>query len=113
MLLTSSAATRSFIRSNATVSGKNVHLMLSVASSSASEKSQTPINGNLLAKRGIHSGPPQLKSAPPPLQYAAPQPTYTPEEVEEDAPTKSSYLVHRLKTTAEVTVSKIFPAGFG
>ena len=63
-------------------------------------------------KREIHSDPPQLKSAPS-LQYAAETPTYFPEEKEETASASSSGMMDRFKITAEVTVSKIFPAGFG
>jgi len=62
------------------------------------------------AKREIHSDPPQMKSAPP-LNYAA-EPTYSPEEAKEEE-TAVSGMADRFKITAEVTVSKIFPAGFG
>ena len=50
-----------------------------------------------------------MKSAPS-LDYAA-QPTYSPEEAKEE--TAVSGMADRFKITAEVTVSKIFPAGFG
>ena len=62
---------------------------------------------NLSAKREIHSGAPQMKSAPP-IQSEA---IYTPEAEKEEAPV--SGIADRFKVTAEVTVSKIFPAGFG
>lgn len=108
-----STATRSLLRSNganAVLRQQNVRLMSSVASS---EKNTTTaaigVSTTTTTKREIHSDPPQLKSAPS-LQYAAETPTYTPEEKEE---TTSSGMMDRFKITAEVTVSKIFPAGFG
>mmetsp|Transcript_12411 Transcript_12411/g.24811 ORF Transcript_12411/g.24811 Transcript_12411/m.24811 type:complete len:319 (+) Transcript_12411:81-1037(+) len=105
-----STATRSLLRSNGAVLRQNVRLMSSVASS---EKQAAAAGHNTTAKREIHSDPPQMKSAPP-LQYAS-QPTYLPEdaadEKEEEAAT--SGMADRFKITAEVTVSKIFPAGFG
>jgi len=59
-------------------------------------------------KRDIHSDRPNL-------QYAV-QPTYYPEgSTAKEAPQQeeSSAMMDRFKITAEVTVSKIFPAGFG
>ena len=56
-----------------------------------------------------------MHSDSPKLQYAA-QPTYYPEESTAAAPEEevsSSGMVDRFKVTAEVTISKIFPAGFG
>jgi hypothetical protein len=107
-----STATRSLIRSNGAVLRQNVRLMSSIASS---EKTTTAAAGNTkTAKREIHSDPPQMKSAPS-LQYAS-QPTYYPEDTAEgkkEEATSTSGLVDRFKITAEVTVSKIFPAGFG
>lgn len=109
-----STATRSLLRSNGATSilrQQNVRLMSSVA---PSEKNTTAaaigVSTTTTTKREIHSDPPQLKSAPS-LQYAAETPTYTPEEKEET--TSSSGMMDRFKITAEVTVSKIFPAGFG
>lgn len=108
-----STATRSLLRSNGATTTilrqQNVRLMSSVA---PSEKNTTTaaIGTTTTTKREIHSDPPRLKSAPS-LQYAAETPTYTPEEKEET--TSSSGMMDRFKITAEVTVSKIFPAGFG
>lgn len=109
-----STATRSLLRSsgaNAVLRQQNVRLMSSVA---PSEKMNTTaaasVSTTTTTKREIHSDPPQLKSAPS-LQYAAETPTSTPEEKEET--TSSSGMMDRFKITAEVTVSKIFPAGFG
>ena len=105
-----STATRSLLRSNGATTilrQQNVRLMSSVA---PSEKNTVAISVSTTTKREIHSDPPQLKSAPS-LQYAAETPTYTPEEKEET--TSSSGMMDRFKITAEVTVSKIFPAGFG
>jgi hypothetical protein len=107
-----STATRSLIRSNGAVLRQNVRLMSSIASS---EKANAAVgyNTNTTAKREIHSDPPQMKSAPS-LQYASP-PTYFPEDAadEKEEASSTSGLVDRFKITAEVTVSKIFPAGFG
>ena len=104
-----SAATRSLLRSNGNgaVLRQNMRLMSSVASSE--KQSGAAVGHNTTAKREIHSDSPQMKSAPS-LQYAA-QPTYTPEEAKEE--TAASGMADRFKITAEVTVSKIFPAGFG
>ena len=107
-----STATRSLLRSNGATSilrQQNVRLMSSVA---PSDKNTTAaaVGVSTTTKREIHSDPPQLKSAPS-LQYAAETPTYTPEEKEETS--SSSGMMDRFKITAEVTVSKIFPAGFG
>jgi len=107
-----STATRSLLRSNganAVLRQQNVRLMSSVA---PSEKNTVAISVSTTTKREIHSDPPQLKSAPS-LQYAAETPTYFPEEKEETASASSSGMMDRFKITAEVTVSKIFPAGFG
>lgn len=107
-----STATRSLLRSNGATTilrQQNVRLMSSVA---PSEKNTVAISVSTTTKREIHSDPPQLKSAPS-LQYAAETPTYFPEEKEETASASSSGMMDRFKITAEVTVSKIFPAGFG
>ena len=106
-----STATRSLLRSNAAILRQNVRLMSSVASSE--KETGAAVGLSTTAKRKIHSDPPQMKSAPP-LQYAS-QPTYFPEDVaeEKEEATSTSGLVDRFKITAEVTVSKIFPAGFG
>lgn len=98
-----STATRSLLRSNGALLRQNVRLMSSVASTEKQSVVTT-------AKREIHSDPPQMKSAPP-LNYAA-EPTYSPEEAKEEE-TAVSGMADRFKITAEVTVSKIFPAGFG
>ena len=110
-----STATRSLLRSNGATSilrQQNVRLMSSVAPSDKNTTAAAAIGASTTTttKREIHSDPPQLKSAPS-LQYAAETPTYTPEEKEET--TSSSGMMDRFKITAEVTVSKIFPAGFG
>lgn len=99
-----STATRSLLRSNGALLRQNVRLMSSVAPSTEKQSVVTT------AKREIHSDPPQMKSAPP-LNYAA-EPTYSPEEAKEEE-TAVSGMADRFKITAEVTVSKIFPAGFG
>jgi hypothetical protein len=104
-----STATRSLLRSNGAILRQNVRLMSSVAST-AEKQSGAVVGHNTTAKREIHSDPPQMKSAPP-LNYAA-QPTYSPEEAKEEETTVSG-MADRFKITAEVTVSKIFPAGFG
>ncbi len=78
--------------------------MSSVAPSSTEKQSVVTT-----AKREIHSDKPQMKSAPP-LNYTA-EATYSPEEAKEEETV--SGMADRFKITAEVTVSKIFPAGFG
>lgn len=80
--------------------------MSSVAPPSGTPSS-TP-SSNSYTKREIHNDPPRL-------QYAA-QPTYSPEgSTANEAPQEeaSSGMLDRFKITAEVTVSKIFPAGLG
>ena len=103
-----STATRSLLRSNGAILRQNVRLMSSVASTE--KQSGAVVGHNTTAKREIHSDPPQMKSAPP-LNYAA-QTKYSPEEAKEEE-TAVSGMADRFKITAEVTVSKIFPAGFG
>lgn len=98
-----STATRSLLRSNGALLRQNVRLMSSVAPSTEKKSVVTT------AKREIHSDPPQMKSAPP-LNYTA-EATYSPEEAKEEETV--SGMADRFKITAEVTVSKIFPAGFG
>ncbi len=108
-----STATRSLLRSNGVTTvlrQQNVRLMSSVAPSEKNTTAAIGVSTTTTTKREIHSDPPQLKSAPS-LQYAAETPTYTPEEKEETS--SSSGMMDRFKITAEVTVSKIFPAGFG
>ncbi len=104
-----STATRSLLRSNGAILRQNVRLMSSVASTE--KQSGAVVGRSTTVKREIHSDPPQMKSAPP-LNYAA-QPTYSPEEAKEEEESAVSGMADRFKITAEVTVSKIFPAGFG
>lgn len=104
-----STVSRSLLRSNGALFRQNVRLMSSVASSE--KQSAAAVGHNSSTKREIHSDAPQMKSAPP-LQYAAP-PTYMPEEAEKEEVASTSGMADRFKITAEVTVSKIFPAGFG
>ena len=92
-------------RQQIALSSKNIRLMSSVAPSS--DKPLT-LSSTSYTKRDMHSDSPKL-------QYAA-QPTYYPEESTAAAPEEevsSSGMVDRFKVTAEVTISKIFPAGFG
>ena len=102
-----STATRSLLRSSNGAVRQNIRLMSSVASSE--KQSGAAVGHNTTVKREIHSDKPQMKSASS-LDYAA-QPTYSPEEAKEE--TAVSGMADRFKITAEVTVSKIFPAGFG
>ena len=61
------------------------------------------------SKRQIHTDPPRRSAA---LDFEAP-PMHFPAKEEEAVASSPSGLANRLKVTAEVTVSKIFPAGFG
>lgn len=90
----------------------NARLMSSVAPSDNKPAAGTS-SSTSYAKREIHGESPRL-------QYAAPSPTYYPEgsTAREAQPPRaaaafSTGMMDRLKVTAEVTVSKIFPAGFG
>ncbi|KAL7534897.1 hypothetical protein ACHAXR_008911 [Thalassiosira sp. AJA248-18] len=100
---TRSLASKSMTLARQQVAQKNIRLMSSVAPSS-----NNPPASPGYTNRGIHSDPPRL-------QYAA-QPTYYPEgSTAREAPQEeaSTGMADRLKVTAEVTISKIFPAGFG
>jgi len=103
---TRSLASKSVTLARQQVVQKNFRLMSSVAPPSV--KPSTSSSGSY-TKREIHNDPPRL-------QYAA-QPTYYPDEdsTAKVAPKEesSSGMLERFKITAEVTVSKIFPAGFG
>eukprot|EP00581_Thalassiosira_minuscula_P014940 CAMPEP_0183728896 /NCGR_PEP_ID=MMETSP0737-20130205/29195_1 /TAXON_ID=385413 /ORGANISM="Thalassiosira miniscula, Strain CCMP1093" /LENGTH=300 /DNA_ID=CAMNT_0025960961 /DNA_START=409 /DNA_END=1311 /DNA_ORIENTATION=- len=84
---------------------QNIRLMSSVAPSSDKIPSTSHTSSS---KREIHSDTTKLS-------YAA-QPTYYPEgSTAKEAPQEetSSGMADRFKITAEVTISKIFPAGFG
>jgi hypothetical protein len=90
---------------------RNARLMSSVSPLEKPTPSQ-PFSAASYTRREIHSDPPRL-------QYAA-SPTYYPEgstarlpPAQEDTAPISPGMVDRFKITAEVTVSKIFPAGFG
>jgi hypothetical protein len=99
-------ATRSLAsKSMAIARQQNIRVMSSVAPSDKAIQ-QTNHRSNL--SREIHSDPTRL-------QYAA-LPTYYPEgSTAREAPQAeaSNGMVDRFKITAEVTISKIFPAGFG
>lgn len=107
-----STATRTIARKSMALSrqqialsnSRNIRLMSSVAPSS--DKPVTS-SSTSYTKRDMHSDSPKL-------QYAA-QPTYSPEEstAAPEEEVSSSGMVDRFKVTAEVTISKIFPAGFG
>lgn len=101
-----STATRSLApKSMALARQHNIRLMSSVA---PSDKAIPPTTYSSNTKREIHSDPPRF-------QHAA-QPTYYPEgSTAREAPRQeaSSSMMDRFKITAEVTISKIFPAGFG
>lgn len=106
-----STATRSLLLSNArrlncaTSNNNNAaRYMSSVASPSSNDKPGTN------RQRNIHSDAPnQIHGTK--LNYVAASPTYEPES--DAAPAESSSpMAERFKVTAEVTVSKIFPAGF-
>lgn len=107
-----SAATRSLATKSMTlarqqvIQNKSIRLMSSVAPST--EKPTASASSTYYNKRNIHSDSTKL-------QYAA-APTYYPEgSTAKEAPAEetSSGLMERFKITAEVTISKIFPAGFG
>jgi hypothetical protein len=54
----------------------------------------------------------EIHSEGPKLDFAAPSPMYFPETKSVSSSIESSPMLERFKVTAEVTVSKIFPAGF-
>lgn len=106
-IATRSLATKGMLLSRGgqqVVQKNNFRLMSSVAT--ASDKPSKSSSG--YAKREIHSDKPQL-------QYAAAPTHYPDESTAREAPQEEagSGLLDRFKITAEVTISKIFPAGFG
>lgn len=105
---TRSLATKSMTLARQQVVQKNMRLMSSVAPSS--DKPAVTASSTSYTKREIHSDPPRLQ------YYDAAQPTYYPDgSTAKEAPQQeaSSGMMDRFKITAEVTISKIFPAGFG
>ena len=85
----------------------SIRLLSSVAPPSSSSDKQQPATTAYTTTREIHSDQPNL-------QYVAPMPTHFPEQA--SAPKEeevSSGMAERFKVTAEVTISKIFPAGLG
>lgn len=85
----------------------SIRLLSSVAPPSSSSKPNTTAYPTT---REIHIDQPNL-------QYVAPMPTYYPEgSTAKEAPKEeeeSSGMLDRFKVTAEVAISKIFPAGLG
>jgi len=100
-----STATRSLLLSNTrrlnVVASTNnaARYMSSVATPSSTDKQ---MSSSSTTQRNIHSDAPKLN-------YVAAAPTYEPES---SSTVESSPMLERFKVTAEVTLSKIFPAGF-
>ncbi|KAL9182087.1 hypothetical protein ACHAXT_012430 [Thalassiosira profunda] len=108
-----STTARSLASKSLTLAGRqaprpNVRLLSSVAPSSDKPAAAASTDN---AKREIHSDRPRLQSEA--LQYTSayyPEGSRAREAPQEAAP---SGMAERFKVTAEVTISKIFPAGFG
>jgi len=85
----------------------SIRLLSSVAPPSSSSSDKQHPDTTYTTTREIHSDQPNL-------QFVAPMPTHFPEASaapkEEEV---SSGMAERFKVTAEVTISKIFPAGLG
>jgi len=105
IMLFSTAARSLASRSMTVARQQNTRLMSSMAPADKAIQSTTSSSNT---KREIHSDPKML-------QYAA-QPVYYPDHsTAKEAPQEetSSGMMDRFKVTAEVTISKIFPAGLG